>query len=347
FADEEVFVEIHENVRGEDVFVVQSTAYPANDNLMELLICIDALRRASAKRITAVVPYFGYARQDRKPGPRTPISAKLVANLITTAGADRVLAVDLHAGQIQGFFDIPTDNLFAAPVMAADILARNGDDGLMVVSPDVGGVVRARALAKRLNNAPLAIVDKRRDQPGVSEVMNIIGDVKGRTCILIDDIIDSGGTLCNAAQALMDAGAASVTAYITHGVLSGAAVSRVNNSALKELVITDSILPTEDTQKSDKIRLLTIAPLIGEAIRRIADESSAGMVTYKGLPGPVICDYLAREASRGLYAGDTTFQIGRIEMVSNTGTYLDTPFHRYEDGADLSCVPLEAVTQLP
>lgn len=274
FADEEVFVEIHENVRGEDVFVVQSTAYPANDNLMELLICIDALRRASAKRITAVIPYFGYARQDRKPGPRTPISAKLVANLITTAGADRVLAVDLHAGQIQGFFDIPTDNLFAAPVMAADILARNGDAGLMVVSPDVGGVVRARALAKRLNNAPLAIVDKRRDKPGVSEVMNIIGDVKGRTCILIDDIIDSGGTLCNAAQALMDEGAASVTAYITHGVLSGAAVSRVNNSALKELVITDTILPTEETQKSDKIRLLTIAPLIGEAIRRIADESS-------------------------------------------------------------------------
>ncbi|MBB3956430.1 ribose-phosphate pyrophosphokinase [Novosphingobium sediminicola] len=274
FADEEVFVEINENVRGEDVFVIQSTSYPTNDNLMELLICIDALRRASAKRITAVMPYFGYARQDRKPGPRTPISAKLVANLITTAGADRVLAVDLHAGQIQGFFDIPTDNLFAAPVMAADILARNGDAGLMVVSPDVGGVVRARALAKRLNNAPLSIVDKRRDKPGVSEVMNIIGDVKGRTCILIDDIIDSGGTLCNAAQALMDAGAASVTAYITHGVLSGAAVSRVNNSALKELVITDSILPTEETQESNKIRLLTIAPLIGEAIRRIADESS-------------------------------------------------------------------------
>jgi ribose-phosphate pyrophosphokinase len=274
FADEEVFVEIHENVRGEDVFVVQSTSYPTNDNLMELLICIDALRRASAKRITAVMPYFGYARQDRKPGPRTPISAKLVANLITTAGADRVLAVDLHAGQIQGFFDIPTDNLFGAPVMAADILARNGDDGLMVVSPDVGGVVRARALAKRLNNAPLAIVDKRRDKPGQSEVMNIIGDVKGRTCILIDDIIDSGGTLCNAAQALMDSGAASVTAYISHGVLSGAAVSRVTNSALRELVITDSILPTEATAASDKIRLLTIAPLIGEAIRRIADESS-------------------------------------------------------------------------
>jgi ribose-phosphate pyrophosphokinase len=274
FADEEVFVEIHENVRGEDVFVVQSTSFPTNDNLMELLICIDALRRASAARITAVVPYFGYARQDRKPGPRTPISAKLVANLMTTAGADRVLAVDLHAGQIQGFFDIPTDNLFAAPVMAADILARNGDAGLMVVSPDVGGVVRARALAKRLNNAPLSIVDKRRDKPGQSEVMNIIGDVKGRTCILIDDIIDSGGTLCNAAQALLDAGAESVTAYISHGVLSGAAVARVNNSALKELVITDTILPTEATLASDKIRILTIAPLIGEAMRRIADESS-------------------------------------------------------------------------
>ncbi len=274
FADEEVFVEINENVRGEDVFVVQSTSYPTNDNLMELLICIDALRRASAKRITAVMPYFGYARQDRKPGPRTPISAKLVANLITTAGADRVLAVDLHAGQIQGFFDIPTDNLYAAPTMAADIQARYGDGELMVVSPDVGGVVRARALAKRLNNAPLAIVDKRRDKPGQSEVMNIIGDVKGRTCIMIDDIIDSGGTLCNAAQALMDAGAASVTAYISHGVLTGAAVSRVNNSALKELVITDSILATEATRDTDRIRVLTIAPLIGEAMRRIADESS-------------------------------------------------------------------------
>jgi len=274
FADEEVFVEIHENVRGEDVFVVQSTSYPANDNLMELLICIDALRRASAKRITAVVPYFGYARQDRKPGPRTPISAKLVANLITVAGADRVLAVDLHAGQIQGFFDIPTDNLFAAPAMAADIQARYGDEDLMVVSPDVGGVVRARALAKRLANAPLAIVDKRRDRPGPSEVMNIIGDVQGRSCILIDDIIDSGGTLCNAAQALMEQGAASVTAYITHGVLSGAAVARVDKSVLKELVITDSILPTEATVGSDCIRILTIAPLIGEAIRRISDESS-------------------------------------------------------------------------
>jgi len=274
FADEEIFVEIHENVRGEDVFVVQSTSFPANDNLMELLICIDALKRASARRITAVVPYFGYARQDRKPGPRTPISAKLVANLITHAGADRVLAVDLHAGQIQGFFDIPTDNLYAAPVMAADIQARYGDQDLMVVSPDVGGVVRARALAKRLDNAPLAIVDKRRDRPGESEVMNIIGEVQGRHCILIDDIVDSGGTLCNAAQALLDQGASSVAAYITHGVLSGSAVARVDKSALKELVITDSIRATDDAMDSDRIRILTIAPLIGEAVRRIADESS-------------------------------------------------------------------------
>ena len=274
FADEEVFVEIHENVRGEDVFILQSTSYPCNDNLMELLICADALRRASARRITAVVPYFGYARQDRKPGPRTPISAKLVANIITEAGADRVLAVDLHAGQIQGFFDIPTDNLYAAPVMAADIQERYSGADLMVVSPDVGGVVRARALARRLDNAPLAIVDKRRDKPGQSEVMNIIGDVKGRACILIDDIIDSGGTLCNAAEALMAAGAGSVTAYLTHGVLSGKAVERVNASALKELVITDSIQPTEATLASSRIRVLSIAPLIGEAIRRIADESS-------------------------------------------------------------------------
>ncbi|MGH6785342.1 MAG: ribose-phosphate pyrophosphokinase [Novosphingobium sp.] len=274
FADEEVFVEIHENVRGEDVFVVQSTSFPANDNLMELLICIDALRRASAKRITAVVPYFGYARQDRKPGPRTPISAKLVANLITQAGADRVLAVDLHAGQIQGFFDIPTDNLYAAPVMAADILERYAGQELMVVSPDVGGVVRARALAKRLDNAPLAIVDKRRDKPGSSEVMNIIGEVAGRHCILIDDIIDSGGTLCNAAAALMEAGAASVIAYLTHGVLSGSAVERVSASALKELVITDSIQPTSAALAAGRIRILPIASLIGEAIRRIADESS-------------------------------------------------------------------------
>ena len=274
FADNEVFAIIEENVRGEDVFILQSTSYPANDNLMELLICIDALRRASAKRITAVVPYFGYARQDRKPGPRTPISAKLVANLITEAGADRMLAVDLHAGQIQGFFDIPTDNLYAAPVMAADIQARYGDQQLMVVSPDVGGVVRARALAKRLDNAPLAIVDKRRDRPGESEVMNIIGDVSGRHCILIDDIVDSGGTLCNAAEALLEGGAKSVAAYITHGVLSGGAVARINGSSLKELVITDSIRPTEAAEASDRIRILPIAPLVGEAIRRIADESS-------------------------------------------------------------------------
>ncbi len=274
FADEEVFVEIHENVRGEDVFVVQSTSFPTNDNLMELLICIDALRRASARRITAVVPYFGYARQDRKPGPRTPISAKLVANMITHAGADRVLAVDLHAGQIQGFFDIPTDNLFGAPVMAADIQARYAGQDLMVVSPDVGGVIRARALAKRLDNAPLAIVDKRRDRPGQSEVMNIIGNVRGRMCVLIDDIIDSGGTLCNGAQALLDAGATGVVAYISHGVLSGGAVARVDASALKELVITDSILPTDATRSSERIRILSIAPLVGEAIRRIADESS-------------------------------------------------------------------------
>jgi ribose-phosphate pyrophosphokinase len=274
FADEEIFVEIHENVRGEDLFILQSTSFPANDNLMELLIAIDACRRASAKRITAVVPYFGYARQDRKPGPRTPISAKLVANLITEAGADRVLSVDLHAGQIQGFFDIPTDNLFAAPTMAADIQARYGDTDLMVVSPDVGGVVRARALAKRLDNAPLAIVDKRRERPGESEVMNIIGNVEGRNCVMIDDIVDSGGTLCNAAQALLDAGAKSVAAYITPGVLSGGAVARVDTSALKELVITDSILPTDAARDSKRIRILPIAPLIGEAVRRIADESS-------------------------------------------------------------------------
>ena len=274
FADEEIFVEIQENVRGEDVFVLQSTGYPANDNLMELLICIDALKRASAKRITAVIPYFGYARQDRKPGPRTPISAKLVANLITVAGADRVLSVDLHAGQIQGFFDIPTDNLFAAPVMSADIMTRYGGRNLMVVSPDVGGVVRARALAKRLNNAPLAIVDKRRERAGESEVMNIIGEVEGRFCILIDDIVDSGGTLCNAAAALKEAGAAGVAAYITHGVLSGGAVARVEGSALEELVITDSIGSHDVVAAATRIRHLTIAPLLAEAIRRIADESS-------------------------------------------------------------------------
>jgi len=273
FADEEIFVEILENVRGEDVFVVQSTSYPANDNLMELLICIDALHRASAKRITAVIPYFGYARQDRKPGPRTPISAKLVANLIVTAGADRVLSVDLHAGQIQGFFDIPTDNLYGAPVMSADIQARFAGRNITVVSPDVGGVVRARALAKRLDNAPLAIVDKRRERPGESEVMNIIGDVTGRFCILIDDIVDSAGTLCNAAGALRQAGAEDVVAYCTHGVLSGGAISRVEHSDLTELVITNSI-HGEGVAASGKVRILSIAPLLGEAIKRIADESS-------------------------------------------------------------------------
>jgi ribose-phosphate pyrophosphokinase len=274
FADEEVFVEIHENVRGEDVFVLQSTGYPTNDNLMELLICIDALRRASAKRITAVVPYFGYARQDRKPGPRTPISAKLVANLITVAGADRVLSVDLHAGQIQGFFDIPTDNLYAAPVISADIQARFGKRNLMVVSPDVGGVVRARGLSKRLNNCPLAIVDKRREKPGESEVMNIIGDVEGRFCVLVDDIVDSAGTLCNAAAALREAGAEDVVAYVSHGVLSGGAVARVEGSQLSELVITDSIQPLQPVLDAKKIRLLPIAPLLAEAIKRISDESS-------------------------------------------------------------------------
>ena len=274
FADDEIFIEIHENVRGEDVFVVQSTSHPANDNLMELLISIDALRRASAKRITAVIPYFGYARQDRKPGPRTPISAKLVANLITEAGADRVLTVDLHAGQIQGFFDIPTDNLYGAPVISEDIIRRHGDKDIMVVSPDVGGVVRARALAKRLDNAPLAIVDKRREQAGVSEVMNIIGDVKGRFCIMIDDIADSAGTLCNAADALIAAGATDVAAYITHGVLSGKAVERVNGSSLRKLIITDTIQAPQSALDSDKIRILPIAPLLGEAIKRIADESS-------------------------------------------------------------------------
>lgn len=272
FADEEIFVEINENVRGEDVFILQSTCNPTNDNLMELLVMIDALKRASAKRITAVTPYYGYARQDRKPGPRTPISAKLVANLITAAGADRVLAIDLHAGQIQGFFDIPTDNLYGAPVIAADIHARMNLDNIMVVSPDVGGVVRARLLAKRLNDAPLAIVDKRREKAGVSEVMNIIGDVAGKDCILIDDIVDSAGTLCNAANALMGAGALSVSAYCTHGVLSGAALDRVAKSALKELVITDTIPVAQPA--SWNVRVLTIAPLIGEAIKRIASEES-------------------------------------------------------------------------
>jgi ribose-phosphate pyrophosphokinase len=273
FPDMEVFVEIHENVRGEDVFVVQSTCFPCNDNIMELLVTLDALKRASARRITAVLPYFGYARQDRKPGPRTPISSKLVANLITTAGADRVLTVDLHAGQIQGFFDIPLDHLFAIPVLVADIKARFGDERLMIVSPDVGGVVRARALAKRID-ADLAIVDKRREKAGVSEVMNIIGDVVGRTCILHDDIVDSAGTLCNAAQALVDKGAKEVYAYVTHGVLSGGALSRVDRSVLKSLVITDSIPLTEEGRKIANIRTVSIAPLLAEAVRRISEESS-------------------------------------------------------------------------
>ncbi len=273
FADMEVFVEIQENVRGEDAFVIQSTSFPANDHLMELLICIDALKRASARRITAVIPYFGYARQDRKPGPRTPISAKLVSNLITNAGADRVLTVDLHAGQIQGFFDIPTDNLFAAPVLTQDIKENFGADPLMVVSPDVGGVVRARALAKRID-ADLAIVDKRRERAGESEVMNIIGDVQGRSCILMDDIVDSAGTLCNAAQALLDQGAKEVSAYVTHGVLSGGAVARVSSSKLKNLVITDTIQATEAIRVSHNIRVVSIAPLIGEAMHRIAEERS-------------------------------------------------------------------------
>jgi ribose-phosphate pyrophosphokinase len=273
FADMEIFVEIQENVRGSDVFVIQSTSFPANDHLMELLIITDALRRASARRITAVVPYFGYARQDRKAGPRTPISAKLVANLITHAGADRVMTLDLHAGQIQGFFDIPTDNLYASPVMVRDIRERFDLTNVMVVSPDVGGVVRARGLAKRIN-APLAIIDKRRERAGESEVMNVIGDVAGYTCILVDDIVDSGGTLVNAADALLANGAKEVYAYITHGVLSGGAVTRVTSSRLKELVITDSIQPTEAVRNAPNIRTLSIASLIAEAIGRTAAEES-------------------------------------------------------------------------
>ena len=272
FADNEIFVEIHENVRGEDVFVVQSTSFPANDNVMELLVTLDALRRGSARRITAVLPYYGYARQDRKSGPRTPISAKLLANLITKAGADRVLTIDLHAGQIQGFFDIPADNLFAAPVFRDDIMAKY-QEKLMIVSPDVGGVVRARSLANRVN-ADLAIIDKRRPKAGVSEVMNIIGDVNDRHCIMVDDIVDSGGTLCNAAKALMDAGAISVDAYVTHGVLSGGAVSRVVDSPLDSLVITDSIQATEAVAVASNIRQVSIAPLLGEAILRVNQERS-------------------------------------------------------------------------
>ena len=273
FSDLEIFVEIKENVRGQDTFIIQSTSYPANDHLMELLVTIDALRRGSAKRITAVIPYFGYARQDRKSGPRTPISAKLVANMISTAGADRVLTLDLHAAQIQGFFDIPTDNLFAVPVFLEDILANHKKSKLTIVSPDVGGVLRARSVAKRLNT-DLAIIDKRREKPGQSEVMNIIGDVKNRDCLLVDDIVDSGGTLCNAATALMKNGAKSVEAYITHGVLSGGAVANIASSNLRTLVTSDSILPTEAFRVAKNIRNITIAPLLGEAIRRINKETS-------------------------------------------------------------------------
>ncbi len=273
FADMEVFVEIQENVRGEDVFVMQPTSFPANDNLMELLITLDALRRSSARRITAVIPYFGYARQDRKTASRSPISAKLVANLITVAGAHRVLTMDLHAGQIQGFFDIPVDNLYAAPLFSRDIEERFGGSDLMIVSPDVGGVVRARAIATRLN-CDLAIIDKRRERAGVSEVMNVIGDVTDRDCILIDDLVDSGGTHCNAAQALMKHGARSASAYVTHGVLSGGAVARIASSPIRAMTITDSILATNDVLRCPNIRQVTIAPLLAEAMRRISDESS-------------------------------------------------------------------------
>jgi ribose-phosphate pyrophosphokinase len=274
FADLEVFVEIHENVRGEDVFVIQSTSYPTNDNLMELLITLDALKRGSARRVTAVIPYFGYARQDRKSGPRTPISAKLVANLITAAGANRVLTMDLHAAQIQGFFDIPVDNLFAAPLYARDIQERYaGRRELMIVSPDVGGVVRARAIAARLG-VDLAIIDKRRPRAGVSEVMNVIGEVEGRDCLLVDDIVDSGGTLCNAADALLKDGARSVGVYVTHGVFSGGAVARIGAAPVEMMTVTDSIQATEAVRVSRNIRQLTIAPLIAEAMKRISEESS-------------------------------------------------------------------------
>lgn len=283
FADQEIFLEVLENVRGGDVFVVQSTSFPANDHLMELLIMIDALKRGSAKRITAVLPYFGYARQDRKTGPRSPISAKLVANLITQAGADRVLTLDLHAGQIQGFFDIPVDNLFAgAPVFVPYVAGTKTDKPLTIVSPDVGGVVRARSLAKRLD-ADLAIIDKRREKAGVSEVMHVIGDVAGRDCILIDDMVDSAGTICNAAVALKERGAAAIRAIATHGVFSGSAIERIETSPLTEMVVTDSIQATEKTRKCKKVRYLTVAPLIGEAIARIRDEKSVSSL-FEGAP---------------------------------------------------------------
>ena len=273
FSDQEVFVEINENVRGKNIFIIQSTSMPANDHLMELLITIDALKRASAQTVTAVIPYFGYARQDRKVGPRTPISAKLVADILTTAGIDRLLTLDLHAGQIQGFFDIPVDNLYAAPVITKDIKINYKDKDIVVISPDVGGVVRARGIAKRIDG-DLAIVDKRRDKANESEVMNIIGDINGRDCIIVDDIVDTAGTLCNAAEALIKAGAKSVSAYITHGVLSGPAVERIKKSKLDELVITDSIAPTKLILDAGNIRILHLAPLIAEAIRRISSDSS-------------------------------------------------------------------------
>ena len=273
FSDQEVFVEINENVRGKNIFIIQSTSMPANDHLMELLITIDALKRASAQTVTAVIPYFGYARQDRKVGPRTPISAKLVADILTTAGIDRLLTLDLHAGQIQGFFDIPVDNLYAAPVFTKDIKKNYQNKDIVVISPDVGGVVRARGIAKRIDG-DLAIVDKRRDKANVSEVMNIIGDINGRDCIIVDDIVDTAGTLCNAAEALINSGAKSVSAYITHGVLSGPAVERIKNSKLNELVITDSIAPTKLILDASNIRILKLAPLIAEAIRRISTDSS-------------------------------------------------------------------------
>jgi len=279
FSDMEIFVEILENVRGQDVFVVQSTSYPANDHIMELLITLDALKRASAKRITTVIPYFGYARQDRKPGPRTPISAKLVANLITTAGADRVLTLDLHAAQIQGFFDIPLDHVYASPVISDDIRKHYDTQGLVIVSPDVGGVVRARSLAKRLD-AELAIVDKRRERAGMSEVMHVIGEVADRNCILFDDIVDSAGTICNAAAALKEKGAKTVSAYTTHGVLSGPAHERIAASELDELVISDSILTSGETRAIDKIRVVSVAPLLAEAVRRVAEESSVSSLLH-------------------------------------------------------------------
>ena len=273
FADQEVFVEIHENVRGEDVFVIQSTSAPCNDHLMELLITLDALRRASARRVTAVIPYFGYARQDRKAGPRTPISAKLVANLITEAGANRVLTMDLHAGQIQGFFDIPVDNLYAGPLFSRDIQTRFANQEVMIVSPDVGGVARARQIASRLD-CDLAIIDKRRERAGVSEVMNVIGDVAGKACILVDDLVDSGGTLCNAAAALTARGANSASVYVTHGVLSGNAVDRISASQIESLTMTDSILATDAARRATNIRQFTIAPILAEAMQRISDETS-------------------------------------------------------------------------